>query len=79
MELEVGIKEGNWNRKELGLRSSTGRTRSPEVENQRVYWNLILKINKQIGLAADCSNYDKLSEVISFTIAAKTLPSHHVM
>ncbi|KAH0888112.1 hypothetical protein HID58_050541, partial [Brassica napus] len=39
--------------------------------------NLILKINKQIGLAADCSNYDKLSEVISFTIAAKTLPSHH--
>ncbi|CAF1697185.1 cardosin-F-like [Brassica napus] len=34
--------------------------------------NLIVKINKQIGVAADCSNYDKLSEVISFTIAAKT-------
>uniref|UniRef100_A0A0D3B0T4 Peptidase A1 domain-containing protein n=1 Tax=Brassica oleracea var. oleracea TaxID=109376 RepID=A0A0D3B0T4_BRAOL len=34
--------------------------------------NLIVKINKQIGIAADCSNYDKLSEVISFTIAAKT-------
>ncbi|CAG7879215.1 procardosin-A [Brassica rapa] len=33
--------------------------------------NLIVKINKQIGVAADCSNYDKLSEVISFTIAAK--------
>ncbi|KAF2619706.1 hypothetical protein F2Q68_00041530 [Brassica cretica] len=37
MELEVGIKEGNWNRKELGLRSSTGRTRSPEVENPSEY------------------------------------------
>ncbi|KAL0709415.1 hypothetical protein Bca4012_016393 [Brassica carinata] len=34
--------------------------------------NLIVKINKQIGVAADCSNCDKLSEVISFTIAAKT-------
>ncbi|RID79391.1 hypothetical protein BRARA_A02132 [Brassica rapa] len=34
--------------------------------------NLIVKINKQIRIAADCSNYDKLSEVISFTIAAKT-------
>ncbi|KAG2334231.1 hypothetical protein Bca52824_005411 [Brassica carinata] len=33
--------------------------------------NLIVKINKQIGVAADCSNCDKLSEVISFTIAAK--------
>ncbi|CAH8303538.1 unnamed protein product [Eruca vesicaria subsp. sativa] len=34
--------------------------------------DLIEKINKQIGVAADCSNYDKLTEVISFTIAAKT-------
>ncbi|KAF8118174.1 hypothetical protein N665_0006s0167 [Sinapis alba] len=33
---------------------------------------LIVKINKQIGVAADCSNYDKLSEVVSFRIAAKT-------